>query len=127
MPTDMSDIGLSRQDAAQIGLSYDFKLVKLFAQGQYIKTRATTAPSGDIKHIDGQFGASVPIGAGNLLASYAYGKVDNSLGDFKRNTFAVAYDYNLSKRTDVYAAYYYDKITGIEHGDTFGVGVRHKF
>ncbi|NUO85030.1 MAG: porin, partial [Cupriavidus sp.] len=47
--------------------------------------------------------------------------------DFKRNTFAVAYDYNLTKRTDVYAAYYYDKITGIEHGDTFGVGVRHKF
>jgi len=27
----------------------------------------------------------------------------------------------------VYAAYYYDKTTGIEHGDSFGVGVRHKF
>ena len=126
-PTDLASAGLSRQDAAQLGLSYDFKVVKLFAQGQYIKTRATTAPSGDIKHVNGQFGASVPIGAGSLLASYAYDKTDNSLGDFKRNTFAMAYDYNLSKRTDVYAAYYYDKITGIEHGDTFGVGVRHKF
>ena len=36
-------------------------------------------------------------------------------------------DYNLSKRTDVYGAYYYDKTTGVEHGDTFGVGVRHRF
>lgn len=127
VPTDLASAGFSRQDAAQVGLSYDFNVVKLFAQGQYIKTRATTAVDGDIKHVNGQFGASVPIGAGSLLASYAYDKTDDSLGDFKRNTFAVAYDYNLSKRTDVYAAYYYDKITGIEHGDTFGVGVRHKF
>jgi predicted porin len=124
---DLATAGFSRQDAVQGGVSYDFKVVKLFAQGQYIKTKATTAASGDIKHTNGQFGASVPIGAGSLLASYAYDKTENSVSDFKRNTFAVAYDYNLSKRTDVYAAYYYDKITGIEHGDTFGVGMRHKF
>lgn len=125
--TDLAAAGFSRQDAAQIGLSYDFNVVKLFAQGQYIKTRATTAVDGDIKHVNGQVGASVPIGAGSLLTSYAFDKTDNALGDFKRNTFAVAFDYNLSKRTDVYGAYYYDKITGIEHGDTFGVGLRHRF
>ncbi|KAI3596180.1 Outer membrane porin [Cupriavidus necator H850] len=127
VPDDLSSAGFSRQDAVLGGITYDFKVVKLFAQGQYIKTKASTAASGDIKHTNGQVGASVPIGAGNVLASYAYGKTENAIGDFKRNTFAVAYDYNLSKRTDVYAAYYYDKITGIEHGDTFGVGVRHKF
>jgi len=126
-PDDLSTAGFSRQDAVQGGLSYDFKVVKLFAQGQYIKTRASTAASGDIKHANGQIGASVPIGAGSVLASYAYDKTENSLGSFKRNTAALAYDYNLSKRTDVYAAYYWDKITGVEHGDTFGVGVRHKF
>ena len=128
VPNDLDTAGLERQDATQIGLSYDFKVVKLFAQGQYIKTKALAgAPSGDIKHTNGQIGAAVPIGAGSLLASYSYAKAENDLGDFKRNTIGIAYDYNLSKRTDVYAAYYYDKITGLEHGDSFGVGVRHKF
>ena len=118
--------GFDKQNAVLAGLSYDFKVVKLFAQGQYIKSDVTNA-SGDIKHTSGQIGASVPIGAGSLLASYGYAKAENNVDDFKRNTFAIAYDYNLSKRTDVYAAYFYDKITGAEHGDSFGVGIRHKF
>ncbi|NYH98302.1 porin [Cupriavidus plantarum] len=120
--------GVSKQTAVQGGISYDFTIVKLFAQAQYIKTSISAAnPNGDIKHTNGQVGASVPVGAGAVLATYAYGKTENAVSDFKRNTFALAYDYNLSKRTDVYAAYYYDKITGIEHGDSFGVGIRHKF
>jgi len=108
-------------------VSYDFKFVKAYLQGQYIKTNFTTSTTGDIKHIDGQAGVSVPVGAGNVLASYTFGRVLNEVTSIKRNTFGVAYDYNLSKRTDVYAAYYYDKVTGVEHGDTFGVGVRHRF
>ncbi len=63
----------------------------------------------------------MPVGAGNVLVSYAYDKTKNDVTDFKRNTAAIAYDYNLSKRTDVYAAYYYDKRNDMEHGDTFGV------
>ncbi|WP_420992739.1 porin [Cupriavidus sp. 30B13] len=119
--------GFSKQNAVQAGLSYDFQVVKVFAQGQYIKTDIDNNPNGDIKHYNGQVGVSVPIGAGSVLASYAYDKTKNSVADFKRNTVAVAYDYNLSKRTDVYAAYFYDRITDLSHGDTFGVGVRHKF
>ncbi|QET02355.1 MULTISPECIES: porin [Cupriavidus] len=120
--------GVSKQTAVQGGVSYDFRIVKLFAQAQYIKTSISAAnPNGDIKHTNGQVGASVPVGAGAVLATYAYGKTENAVADFKRNTFALAYDYNLSKRTDLYAAYYYDKVTGIEHGDSFGVGIRHKF
>ncbi|MBY4895705.1 porin [Cupriavidus sp. AU9028] len=127
-PGDLTTLGLDKQNAVLGGLSYDFKVVKLFAQGQYIKTDALAASTtGDIKHTSGQIGASVPFGAGSFLASYGYVKTENDIGDFKRNTVAVAYDYNLSKRTDVYAAYFYDKITGLEHGDSFGVGVRHKF
>lgn len=119
--------GFDKQTAVQAGASYDFKVVKVFLQGQYIKTNVNANANGDIKHMNGQVGASVPVGAGNVLASYAYDKTLNDVASFKRNTFALAYDYNLSKRTDVYAAYYYDKITGLEHGDSFGVGVRHKF
>lgn len=120
--------GFDRQDAILGGLSYDFQIAKMFLQGQYIKTRINGAGNGgDLKHANGQLGVSVPVGAGSVLVSYVYGKVWNGVQDFKRNTAALAYDYNLSKRTDVYAAYYYDKRTDLEHGDTFGVGVRHKF
>ena len=45
----------------------------------------------------------------------------------KRNTWAVGYDYSLSKRTDVYAAYMRDKVTSLSSADTFGVGIRAKF
>ncbi|CAG9179410.1 porin [Cupriavidus pinatubonensis] len=120
--------GFDRQDAVQGGITYDFQVVKLFAQAQYIKTRINGAGNGgDLKHTNGQIGASVPVGAGNVLVSYSYDKTKNDVTDFKRNTAAIAYDYNLSKRTDVYAAYYYDKRNDAEHGDTFGVGMRHKF
>ncbi|MDD2714095.1 MAG: porin, partial [Simplicispira sp.] len=37
------------------------------------------------------------------------------------------YDYNLSKRTDVYAMYMNDKITSQTNGNSFGVGIRHRF
>ncbi|WP_244120029.1 porin [Burkholderia gladioli] len=74
----------------------------------------------------GQFGASVPIGAGRALASYAYTKMVGSMNT-TRNTWSVGYDYNLSKRTDVYAAYLNDRITGLSSGNTFGVGIRTYF
>ena len=127
-PQNANLAGLDKQSAVQAGVTYDFKIVKAFLQGQYIKTNFNTSSNGgDIKHIDGQAGVAVPVGAGNILASYTYGRVLNEVAGIKRNTFAVAYDYNLSKRTDVYGAYYYDKVSGVEHGDTFGVGVRHRF
>jgi predicted porin len=119
-------VGFDKQNAVQAGLSYDFKIVKLFAQAQYIKSDISSA-TGDIKHTNGQLGASVPIGAGSLLLSYSYNKTENNVDDFKRNTAAVAYDYNLSKRTDVYVAYFYDKLTAQSHGDSYGVGIRHRF
>ena len=44
-----------------------------------------------------------------------------------RDTVTVGYDYTLSKRTDVYAMLMNDKITKFESGNSFGLGVRHKF
>ncbi|MGO4327573.1 porin [Cupriavidus sp. 2TAF22] len=118
--------GFDKQNAVQVGVSYDFKVVKLFAQGQYIKSNVSNA-TGDIKHTNGQVGASVPLGAGSVLVSYAYDKTRNDVADFRRNTAGVAYDYNLSRRTDVYVAYFYDKLSDQSHGDSFGVGMRHRF
>ena len=34
---------------------------------------------------------------------------------------------HVDRRTDVYAAYMYDKISSQSSGDTFGVGIRAKF
>jgi predicted porin len=39
----------------------------------------------------------------------------------------VGYDYNLSKRTDLYAMLMSDKITTFESGTSLGLGVRHRF
>jgi hypothetical protein len=54
-----------KQNAAQAGISYDFSVVKVYAQGQYIKSDVN-GPSGNLKHIDALAGV-VPIGAGSLL------------------------------------------------------------
>lgn len=118
--------GFDKQTAAQAGLSYDFEIVKVFVQGQYIATDVTGA-GGDIRHVNGQIGAAVPIGAGSALISYAYARTHNDAASMRRNTVGLAYDYNLSRRTDIYAAYFYDKLNAVSHGDTFGLGVRHRF
>jgi len=60
------------------------------------------------------------------MASYAYSRDGGGL-DQTRQTWALGYDYPLSKRTDLYAAYMNDRFTGQSTGDTFGAGVRAKF
>ncbi len=117
-------VGFRKQDAATAGASYDFKVAKLFAQGQYIKSDVANL---DIKTRGGMLGASVPVGAGKVLVSYAYGKTTGGAADETRNSFGVGYDYFLSKRTDVYAAYYYDKLKSTSNAYTAGVGIRHNF
>lgn len=44
-----------------------------------------------------------------------------------RSTWAVGYDHFLSKRTDLYAVYMQDRLTGFRNSGTVGVGVRHRF
>jgi predicted porin len=45
----------------------------------------------------------------------------------ERTTATLGYDYNVSKRTDVYAMYMNDRITSKTTGNSVGVGVRHRF
>jgi predicted porin len=49
--------------------------------------------------------------------------------DVKRDTFAIGYDYFLSKRTDVYANYFQTKLNtaGATTDSAVGLGVRHRF
>jgi len=99
--------------------SYDFGVVKLFAQ--------YADASNDTKRIDYKIyeaGVAIPIGMGKLLAQY--GQISPSAGA-GRKTWTVGYDYFLSKRTDVYAMAMSDKITGLAGGNSFSVGMRHRF
>ncbi|GAB7544005.1 porin [Cupriavidus sp. 8B] len=105
------------------GASYDFKVTKLFLT--YIQTRNDGS---DLRTHTYHVGASTPLGPGRLNASYVWTKNDqNTASDFHRATAGIGYSYFLSKRTDVYANYLYDKLSNAGTGNTFGVGLRHKF
>ena len=106
-------------DTWQLSGSYDFKVAKLFGQYGNVEND-TTGNEYDITGV----GASVPVGAGSLLAQW--GAVSPDVGS-KRTTFSVGYDYFLSKRTDLYAVYMSDKISGLDTGTTYAVGIRHRF
>ena len=86
---------------ADIGASYDFGVVKAF--GYY-----TQSKTGALKVANYSLGATVPVGAGLIRASYIHSNasgttalgVDTNPND--ANQFALGYMYNLSKRTAVY-------------------------
>jgi predicted porin len=79
-------------------------------------------------------GAVIPFGPGEFAVSYAYSNLQHiatarTLPDSRRS-YVVAYDYSLSKRTDLYAAFFNDKlrssVTETVQQIT-AVGVRHRF
>ncbi|MGH8808749.1 MAG: porin [Noviherbaspirillum sp.] len=113
----------ARQTAWMAGGSYDFKVAKLFA------TYGKTSHNIDLDDKTLSLGASVPAGSGKFLAGWAQTKRSGvAIGaDQKRTTATVGYDYDLSKRTDLYALYMNDKITRQNSGNSFAVGIRHRF
>ena len=124
-PGDLSSLvpGYKSQSVAQVGASYDLKYVKFFGQYMYTKN---DIENGTFHVNTAQGGVTVPLGTGLVMASYAYSRSNGGL-DQTHKSWALGYDYPLSKRTDVYAAYLNDKYTGMSTGDTFGVGIRAKF
>ncbi|TFV92912.1 porin [Oxalobacteraceae bacterium OM1] len=113
----------TRQTAWMVGGSYDFTVAKAFA------TYGKTSHDIDLSDKTLQLGVSVPAGGGKVLASWAQTKRDGAAvgADLKRNTTAIGYDYDMSKRTDLYGIVMNDRITNRESGNSFGVGVRHRF
>jgi len=104
------------------GLSYDFEAVKLY--GQYFHTdtpdiRTTTRTT--------QLGLAVPVGVGRIMASVAQTRRDMPITDTSRTTAALGYDHYLSKRTDLYAVYLSDRLTGYERRGSLVLGMRHRF
>jgi predicted porin len=117
--------GFASQTAYQVGGSFDAGVVKLFAQYGKIKTDATK----DVNTTNYNFGAKVPLGAGAILAQYGSSKIETQTvaGDKQSKIASFGYDYFLSKCTDIYAVLMLEKFTGVSHGSTYALGVKHTF
>jgi predicted porin len=115
--------GLSTQSVANLGSSWDVGFVKLYGQYQHIWDTVST---GNVGVDTGQLGFSAPIGNGRILGSDAYSK-SSGASNVYRNTWALSYDYSLSKRTDIYVAFLADRATKLSSGNTVGGGIRTAF
>ena len=105
--------------AWQLGASFNMAPVKFY--GQY--------GTSDNKTIDNTtkvlgLGADYALGAGKLMAQW--NKQSPDAGDDLK-TFSFGYGHQLSKRTDLYAVYMNEKKTGLSTGNSYAVGVRHRF
>jgi predicted porin len=108
------------------GVAYDFGPAKGYAQ--WYRAELESASAATIKLHTWQLGTSVRAGEGDVLASWVRtAKEQPGVADQHRDTVTVAYDYRLSKRTDVYLALMRDKVTGLDRGNTSTLGLRHAF
>jgi len=115
--------GLTTQSVANIGMTYTTNFVELFGQYQHIWDRDS---AGNIAIDTGQLGVSIPVGVGRVLGSDAYSKSSGGRNVY-RNTWAIGYEYPLSKRTDIYAAFLSDRASRLSSGNTLGCGMRTSF
>ncbi|MEO6917669.1 MAG: porin [Collimonas sp.] len=113
-------------NTAQLAVAYDFNVLKLF--GQLSQTRLQNTTPIEITLTTSQLGVSVPAAGGKLMASWAQTRMQQTAKtDLQRATFSFGYDYNLSKRSDVYAALISDKVSNLSRGNGFTIGLRHSF
>lgn len=103
----------------QLGGSYDFGPAKFFLQYGKVTNDVT-----DFEYTLTDASLSVPFGAGKVLLAWGRQKSD---ADVVRTTTSLGYDHNLSKRTDLYAVYMNDRLTSASSGNSYAVGMRHRF
>lgn len=138
----------TRQRSWMAGMTYDLGVAKLF--GQYEQTRQVfDVANGDRNFKTFQLGSSVPLGNGKVLLSWAHSNIDLPPGvspytivtgfarppasaattgvDPVRNTVSLGYDYQISRRTDLYGIYMRDQYTGLSNGNSLALGIRHRF
>ncbi|MGJ7609634.1 MULTISPECIES: porin [unclassified Variovorax] len=91
-----------------IGVSYDFGLVKAFGELSRTRDQRRTPLIASEIHFDGYLvGASVPVGVGLIRVSYSAVRYKSDEGITgasapRVNKLAIGYTHNLSKRTAVY-------------------------
>jgi predicted porin len=118
----VAGLSAGEQKAWFVGAGYDFKVAKL--------TATFNKMSHDVDFDDKtvSVGASAPFGKGQVLAAWAQTeRTAAGVGERKRKTASVGYDYFLSRRTDLYTVFMNDKVTGAADGNSLAAGIRHKF
>lgn len=112
-------------DTLQAALTYDFKVVKLFAKygSTELEQPATTIELDTVS-----LGALAPAGKGRLMLEAARTKKDQTAAaDQTRTTVSFGYGHDLSKRTDLFAVVMTDKLTDTDRGTGYTLGIRHNF
>ena len=70
----------------------------------------------------------MPVGSVQIMASAATSdRVITATAISRRSSWAVGYNHAVSKRTDLYAVYLRDKLTGFGASGSVGMGIRHRF
>ena len=117
---------LNQQTTWHLSGAYAFPFARISAG--YLATRRDFAIIVDDRVRTWHLGASIPLGAGTvLLQAAATRQAPDAGGSARRTTTSLAYDYNVSKRTDIYAVAMHDRLSGNSSGNSFGIGVRHRF
>jgi predicted porin len=106
-----------------VGGAYDFSLAKVFVTYDQAKHDI------DLRDKTASLGLSIPTGgAGKVLAAAAQTRRTGAgFSELRRTTYSLGYDYNLSKRTDLYAFLLNDKVTSYDNAASVALGVRHRF
>ena len=117
------------QEAWMLGGNYKFSFATLY--GQYMRSKMTWNTQPDAERRTWQLGASVPLGSGRVVGSYAKTTLDDAspVSPDRRQTWALGYIHSLSKRTELYAIYYDDKFDEpvANRQKVVATGFRHRF
>ncbi len=116
-------MNVNKQDAWMVGGSYDLKKIKLYA------TSGKTTDDIGIMDKTETLGASIPWGSGKFMAGWGETQRSGSLfgADKSHSITSVGYDYNLSKRVDLYMIYMNDSVTNETSGNSYAAGMRLAF
>jgi len=115
--------GFDRQTVLHAAATYDFQFLRVYGQIGRIKTEATE----DSRTTSYQLGAAVPFGTSLILAAYGRQHVSAPTKATTNQIASLAYDYFLSKSTDIYIAALYEKLSFVSSGNSIAGGVRVKF
>ena len=115
--------GFEKQQILQAGATYDFKVVRLYGQLGRIVTDADV----DQRTLLWQLGAAVPFGNSLVLVAYGRSRTTTPTLGVVDRTASIAYDYFLSKNTDIYVAGLYEKQSFVSKGNSVAGGIRLRF
>jgi predicted porin len=127
---EVSDVAsTAKRTTDMAGATYDFGVAKAFLS--YSDVKWTVTGQADSLNLDDMtVGVRVPMGKVELAASYSDGKIKSGADKVDTNGYQLHANYNLSKRTRVFAMYGDSEMKFADGKltlDGYAVGVQHSF